>query len=282
METIIKEQKIKNTQAHKKSLEVIEKFNQELKSLRAAKKAKSLDASSLTEHLAYTESSVQTDPMIEGTISTSDTNLIDKLVYMHKKFNLNKEIIDSNEDQNLNSILNDIENKMVNIEDEKKSLNELIENLQKELKEIKETKSKLEIMYKAKSKSDLDKSAQIKKLKQHYEEELMKFRTEENQDIILHLERELSYKNSLIMEQSFEIETLRSHDNTFNSLNSFNNNDLHNNNNNNMSVASFSSFYSTRFLNNSKKVPVDVIYTSDPDVVASTVSPIKALNSFKY
>jgi hypothetical protein len=288
LETIIKEQKIKNNQSHKKSLEVIEKFNQELKTLRATKKVKTNDATCLTENLlTLVETSTQTEPnklnTIEMNKQTNEFNyyvIVDRLVNIHKIFNINESInYEDNDHFNLNGILNDIETKITNIDNEKKSLNETIDNLQKELKQIKETKSKLEIMYKAKSKSDLDKSSQINKLKQYYENELIKFRTEENQDIIFHLERELSYKNSLLMEQSFEIETLRSHDNTFNSLNSFNiNNNTNTNDNlqltthNNMSLISFNSFYSTRFLNNAKKVPVDVIYTSDPDVVTSTVS----------
>jgi hypothetical protein len=136
---------------------------------------------------------------------------------------------------------------------------------------LKEAKSKLEVLYKVKCKSDLDKSSLIKKIKTDYEMELMKFRNEENSDLVHHLEKQLSLKELQIMEQSYELESWRSHETTINSVG------LHGIGSNSIAssfhqdhTSSLNTFLNPK-VSYSKKVPVDILYTSDPDVVTSTV-----------
>lgn len=166
------------------------------------------------------------------------------------------------------------------IDDEKRKLMESLEATKNDLKNTKESKTKLEGMYKLKCKSDLDKSAALKKLKINYEAELMKFRNEDNYDLVRYLEKQLSLKDIQLMEQSFELESWRSHDNTINSIAVFGVNGSHSvtssfNQDINNSHNNFSSLNANKFNNSnnslSKKVPVDILYTSDPDVVTSTV-----------
>ena len=67
-------------------------------------------------------------------------------------------------------------------------------------KQLKEAKLKLESLYKIKCKSDLNKSAQIKKLEIGYQIELIKFRNEFNSDLVRYLETKLLRKESLVNE----------------------------------------------------------------------------------
>lgn len=67
-------------------------------------------------------------------------------------------------------------------------------------KQLKESKCKLESLYKIKCKSDLNKSAQIKKLEINYQIELIKLRNEFNSDLVRYLETKLVKKESLINE----------------------------------------------------------------------------------
>lgn len=69
-----------------------------------------------------------------------------------------------------------------------------------DVKQLKEAKLKLESLYKIKCKSDLNKSAQIKKLEIGYQIELIKFRNEFNSDLVRYLETKLLRKESLVNE----------------------------------------------------------------------------------
>jgi hypothetical protein len=77
-----------------------------------------------------------------------------------------------------------------------------------EVKFLKEAKSKLETLYKIKCKSDLNKSAQIKKLELNYEIELSKLRNEYNYDIVAYLKNKLSFKESLILDNFHQLNNL--------------------------------------------------------------------------
>ena len=76
------------------------------------------------------------------------------------------------------------------------------------------------------------------------------------------------------MEQSYELESWRSHETTLNSIG------LHGMGSNSITssfhqdhTSSLNTFLNPKIIN-SKKVPVDILYTSDPDVVISTVYQI--------
>jgi hypothetical protein len=115
--------------------------------------------------------------------------------------------------------------------------------------------------------------------------ELMKFRTEDNCNLVNYLEKKLNSKDIQLMEQSFELDTWRSADNTINSngltrlasdlgghyhetsLNSFSFSNSLKHNNNGATGGGGGTHLATK-----KTVPVDVIFSSDPDVVISTVS----------
>jgi hypothetical protein len=95
-----------------------------------------------------------------------------------------------------------------NNKQESKQLQHQLEKLNEELKSCKESKSKLEALYKIKCKSDLNKSAHIKKLELNYEQELMKFRNEFNYDLVRHLESQLSLKDSQLLEQNNQLDNV--------------------------------------------------------------------------
>ncbi len=127
----------------------------------------------------------------------------------------------------------------------------------------------LKVLYKVKCKSDLDKSAKIKKLKLNYEMELMKFRTEDNCDLVSYLEKKINSKDLQIMEQSFELDTWRSADNTLNSnaIAASANGPGHDTSFNSLSNSVRK--YSSGTTGTKKTAPIDVIFSSDPDVVIS-------------
>lgn len=82
------------------------------------------------------------------------------------------------------------------------------EKLSDDFKACKETKQKLESLYKIKCKSDLNKSAQIKKCQLNYELELMKFRNEYNCDLVRHLQEQLTAKESQLFAQNSHLENV--------------------------------------------------------------------------
>ena len=99
----------------------------------------------------------------------------------------------------------------------------------------------------AKSKSDLDKSAKITKLRLQYEYELSQFCKEDQKDLVSYLQRQLLLRDQRIAEQSYDIEQLKTW-----------------------------SVPETATENNetaSKKIaPVQILRSTDPDLVISTVS----------
>lgn len=108
---------------------------------------------------------------------------------------------------NLNNLIQDLEimarKVQKNMQINKNELNKIkTENnrLEIDFKKIKDSKQKLESLYKVKCKSDLNKSAQIKKIEINYQCELMKFRNEFNSDVIRYLENKIVLKDSLLNE----------------------------------------------------------------------------------
>ncbi|CAF1089984.1 unnamed protein product [Adineta ricciae] len=131
-------------------------------------------------------------------------------------------------------------------EDSSEALVNTIDKLKRELVALKQAKTQLETLYKAKSKSDLDKSAKITKLRLQYEHELNVFCKEDQKDLVSYLQRQLLLRDQRIAEQSYDIEQLKTwsvpetvHDNNETA---------------------------------SKKIaPVQILRSSDPDLVISTV-----------
>jgi hypothetical protein len=102
-------------------------------------------------------------------------------------------------------------------------------------------------LLKVKCKSDLDKSAKITKLRLQYEYELNTFCKQDQKDLVCYLQRQLIIRDQRIAEQSYDIERLR------NSLITTGTND-------NTANA------------NKKTAPIQILRTSNPDVIVSTVS----------
>ena len=291
LEALIKEDRVKYNQSHQKSFEIIEKYSNELKLFKAQQNNNYNDLNNKTKAatIEHIERQTQTVDLtnIEMVVAkipfthnptlevSTQTDGEDVLVYRLKKFHLNLLANSSQSVDNLKLIeeIEDYSKKLSKrfdeVDEERRRVNESLEQLKLECKQLKDAKSKLEVLYKIKCKSDLDKSSLIKKIKIEYEMELMKFRNEENSDIVHHLEKQLSLKELQIMEQSYELESWRSHDTTLNSIGLLGIGTT--------SIAS--SFHQDHtsslntFLNPkiTKKVPVDILYTSDPDVVISTV-----------
>ncbi|CAF0721625.1 unnamed protein product [Adineta steineri] len=123
----------------------------------------------------------------------------------------------------------------------------LVDKLKRELSTIKQAKNQLETLYKAKSKSDLDKSAKITKLHLQYEHELSIFCKEDQKDLVCYLQRQLLERDQRIGELTYDIEQLKtwSVGNTLNDV----------------------------WTSGNKKIaPVQVLRSSHPDLVMSTVS----------
>ncbi len=104
-------------------------------------------------------------------------------------------------------------------------------------------------MFQSKSKSDLDKSAKITKLRLQYEYELNTFCKEDQKDLVCYLQRQLLARDQRIAEQSFDIEQFKS----FNSINDNN------------------------AITNKKTKAIQILRSSDPDLVLSTVSRKKTV-----
>jgi hypothetical protein len=273
-EQVIKEERVKFNQSHQKSFEVIEKYSNELKLF----KAKKMYANeNIKIKVNYDDRATQTN--VDATPSDYYQQLFDKLKKLHSNL---VETTSHHDDlklvENIEDYIKKFNKRFDEVDNERQKLVESLEEMKKDYKQLKDSKTKLEVLYKIKCKSDLDKSSVIKKLRLDYEMELMKFRTEENSNLVHHLEKQLSLKELQVMEQSYELETWRSHETTFNSVglyggvgvnsitNSFNQ-DITNSHNTFFN----SSLNSTNKIITRKKVPVDILYTSDPDVVTSTV-----------
>jgi hypothetical protein len=294
LEALIKEDRLKYNQSHQKSFEIIEKYNNELKLFKAQQSNNNLNDLNKLKAIAieHIEKQTQTIDLSDiemvvakvlnfnhtseiSTQTDADELVVERLRRIHSSY-----FVSSSSSQNTDNmkLCDDIEeylkklNKRVDeVDEEKRKLNESLEQLKNECKQLKEAKSKLEVLYKVKCKSDLDKSSLIKKIKTDYEMELMKFRNEENSDLVHHLEKQLSLKELQIMEQSYELESWRSHETTINSVG------LHGIGSNSIAssfhqdhTSSLNTFLNPK-VSYSKKVPVDILYTSDPDVVTSTV-----------
>ena len=284
LEAVIKEDRAKYNQSHQRSFEVIEKYSNELK-LFKAQQSSSNDSNKI-KPLDLIERQTQTVDLsniemfnkftlVEAATQTDENEhvtLTEKIKKLHSIFNKSSGV---NESQNLKLLdeieehINKLNKKLDDVDEERRKINQSLESMKNEHKQMKESKTKLEALYKIKCKSDLDKSSIIKKLKIDYEIELMKFRNEENSDIVHHLEKQLSLKELQIMEQSYELESWRSHETTLNSVG------LHGIGTNSIGssfhqelTSSHNTFFNSKL---TKKVPVDILYTSDPDVVTSTV-----------
>jgi hypothetical protein len=105
-------------------------------------------------------------------------------------------------------LTSELKTKWLSSREEVKFVHKQQEKLRDDLKAYKDTKAKLESLYKIKCKSDLNKSAQIKKCQMNYEMELSKFRNESNLSLVAHLEAQLSIKEGLLVEQSHQLENI--------------------------------------------------------------------------
>jgi hypothetical protein len=216
-------------------MEVVRKYNQELKLLKNKDNEQIYNSNAISNtnnKIATTSSYTQTN-MDESNASknsklekTNEISSKDLSIFKKELIDI-KHILNNN--QNENSYNNETNLDFVDIytlfseigssaKSQLKNLNSLKLDLKtfreqnlkinNEVKFLKEAKSKLETLYKIKCKSDLNKSAQIKKLELNYEIELSKLRNEYNYDIVAYLKNKLSFKESLILDNFHQLNNL--------------------------------------------------------------------------
>ena len=200
-------------------MEVVRKYNQELKMLNDDNtiKAKLFKEKSSVAQTTSETQTINNEFCVEKEANTdticSETETDTELSIIRSKLVSIKFILDETGPENPNEDLT-IEVLLVNIAslvkdlkiDSKSRITELKHlksqnsKLMIDYKTLKESKIKLESLYKIKCKSDLNKSAQIKKLEINYQLELIKFRNEFNSDLVRYLETKLLRKESLLSE----------------------------------------------------------------------------------
>ena len=239
LEKLLKDERAKNSQLYMKSMEVVRKYNQEIKVLK--NKESENAQQSVSTNTATTKSSTYNNPVLISTHtqtvaddantskpeSNNDSNSISMykqiLLNIKQILNINKsdtntansEIVAVSNSLNLSSLLGDIEllaktqNKNMNsLKFDQKSFKDQLAKLNNEITLLKESKSKLETLYKIKCKSDLNKSAQIKKLEINNEMELLKLRNEFNYDLVGYLRNRLTHKDALLVENFYQLNNL--------------------------------------------------------------------------
>jgi len=197
LEKMLKEEQSKNTQLFSKSMEIVKKYNQEIKIFRSAKQKASASVSvqtegnereTLREQLICIRDILEADSA-KGRVTTAEESV--------------KSIVERI-DSLVRSLRGDLASQTLDLRNSQK----LSEKLSEDLRVCKETKQKLESLYKIKCKSDLNKSAQIKKCQLNYELELMKFKDENNCDLVRHLEEQLTVKDSQLFEQRSQLDSV--------------------------------------------------------------------------
>jgi hypothetical protein len=255
LEKMLKEEQTKNNQLFSKSIEVIQKYNQEIKN-------KKQTVELLT---AQTQTTCSNNNSID-----LDFNLLKKRLFMiHTNLSNQTYSNKAKEEIDLTSLLNQIENfsRQANISlNESDNLKELNEKLNNELIASKEAKLKVEALYKVKAKSDLNARAQIKKCQINFDLEMMRFKNEFNNDLVRHLENQNSIKSAEILELNSKLE------NVSNLINNSNNYD----NNYNEFLNSLSNIMNYSSENKqqlqSKKVPLNVLFIKETDSMISNNS----------
>ena len=210
LEALIKEDRLKYNQSHQKSFEIIEKYNNELKLFKAQQSNNLNDLNKLkTIAVEHIERQTQTVDLSEiemvvskvlnnnyhnveiSTQTDADELVVERLRRLHSSYFVSSSSTHNTESMKLFDDIEDylkkLNKRIDEVDEEKRKMNDSLEQLKNECKQLKEAKSKLEVLYKVKCKSDLDKSSLIKKIKTDYEMELMKFRNEENRDLVHHL-----------------------------------------------------------------------------------------------
>lgn len=213
---MLKDEHNKNGKLYQKSMEMVRKYNSELKYINESH----IETSNNKEKLKLANLvsiETQTEPGEEPYLNPKNDLELFKNKLLCIKILLDGENSDQSSSSDLNGLLNEIEvvakrvrNDQTNKTNEIKHLKEVTARLEADLKTAKETKQKLESLYKIKCKSDLNKSAQIKKLEISYQTELIKFRNEYNSDVVRYLENKLAMKDSMLSENLNKLNRLLS------------------------------------------------------------------------
>ncbi len=266
LEKMLKEEQTKNNQLFSKSIEMIQKYNQEIKNKKQT--VELLTAQTQTTCCTLNNNSIDLDfSLLKKRLFIIHTNLSNQ-TYSNKA----KEEID------LTSLLNQIENfsRQANISlNESDNLKELNEKLNNELIASKEAKLKVEALYKVKAKSDLNARAQIKKCQINFDLEMMRFKNEFNNDLVRHLENQNSIKSAEILELNSKLENIS---NLINNSNNYDNNydEFLNSLSNIMNYSS-----ENKQQMQSKKVPLNVLFIKETDSMISNNSLINNRQSIR-
>lgn len=239
LEKQLKEEQSKNNQLFSKSVEMTQKYNQELKNKKETNQQQLNESNELIKKRLvqiYMNLSSQNIPL---TKFDSDLNAL--LIQLES---LSKYVTKALNDTKL----------------EANSLREQLDKLTIDYSNCNEQKHKLEALYKVKCKSDLNKSAQIKKCQLNYDLELMKFRNEFNYDLVRHLENQISIKDAELLELNSKLDSITNlianHSSYESSSSNSNQKDIIKSLNNIINLAANEAF---------KKVPLNVLYSKEID-----------------
>lgn len=205
LEKMLKEEKMKNSQLFAKSMEIVKKYNQEIKGFKENKTC--TNTSQYSSVQTQTQNSSLNNHCIENLFNIC--NILESIssCTRHK---IPKEIAEASDLASLikkiELFVNELKVSLEKYQEELKLFHKQSEKLRDDLKSCKETKAKLESLYKIKCKSDLNKSAQIKKCQMNYELELIKFRNESNFNLVQYLETQLAVKESQLLDQNNRLE----------------------------------------------------------------------------
>ena len=260
-EKLLVEEQNKNNQLFSKSIEIVHKYNQEIKNI-SDKNQKSSEL--LTSQTQTSFDANSTDSKQHSKIDS--LNLKKRLFSIHTLLSNQTYSVKAKDEVDLNDLLNQIESlakfvcKSLNeSRSDTNILRDQFEKLSNDYTSCKEAKLKVEALYKVKCKSDLNKSAQIKKCQIKYDLELMKFRNEFNFDLVRHLENQLSIKDAELIESNTKL------DNVSNLTNNFKGFDNHSSNCKYFIKSLFNIMNTTNDVY--KKAPLNVLFIKDTDSI---------------
>ena len=163
---------------------MVHKYNQEIKILSEKQQQQQISDFSVNQVQTSYDSSQSSATNISFDLNGKQTDLVafkKRLFNIHSCLSCQTYSSKAREELDLNILISQIEVLTKNIiqslndtNQENRSMRDQIEKFTNDLNACKESKHKMEALYKVKCKSDLNKSAQIKKCQINYDLELMK------------------------------------------------------------------------------------------------------------
>jgi hypothetical protein len=186
LEKLLKEEQSKNNQLYSKSIEMVQKYNHEIKILSEKQQHQQQVCSDFSANQVQNshESSQSSATSSSFDLNSKQADLVvlkKRLFIIHSCLSNQTYSAKAKEELDINVLISQIEaltkNLIQSLNDsaqENRSMRDQIEKFTNDLNASKESQHKIEALYKVKCKSDLNKSAQIKKCQINYDLELMK------------------------------------------------------------------------------------------------------------